>query len=449
MENPRYAGRPTNGKLEMPDPLKRRGFCPGVWAPMPSGDGLLVRVRAPRGRLNAQQIRGLSGAARRFGNGIVELTRRANLQLRGASEPTLPDLQAELLRLALASPTAAAERRPALSVCPFDGLDRRCPPLEPLAEALEALLAEPELTRNLSDKFALLLNGGSPLFDDLQFDVRIDATRGGWARLSVAGTALGACRSDDVAASVRALLVWLGATVPAHARMSQLLDARGSTALAGALQLEPARAPLEAPWAAEHLGFHIVPDTGGGYFGFELPFGSLEASDWDAVAELAERYGNGAVRLLPARALLLLGVRERSAAALAQHARSRRFGVERSPLRLVACSGAPACGSARGETRRFALELAALIPAAHLPHDEQLTLHVSGCEKGCAWSDRAAITVLHGEGGVRLGFDTSVAETARSAPLDPGAVRQRIAARFTRQRQQPLPALQHTGGLPA
>src|SRR4051812_19338334 len=196
-----------------PRRLMRRGFCPGVWAPMPSGDGLLVRVRAPRGRLNAQQIRGLSRAARRWGNGIVELTRRGNLQLRGASDTTLPDLQAELLRLTLASPTAAAERRPALSVCPFDGLDGRCPPLGALAQTLEALLAEPDLTRNLSDKFSLLLNGGSPLFDDLQFDVRIDASRSGWARLSVAGTALGACRNEDVAPSVRALLVWLGATV--------------------------------------------------------------------------------------------------------------------------------------------------------------------------------------------------------------------------------------------
>jgi precorrin-3B synthase len=435
-------GDPTNGKPEMTEPSLQRGVCPGVWAPMPSGDGLLVRVRAPRARLNAQQIRGLSSAARRFGNGIVELTRRGNLQLRGAADTTLPDLQAELLRLGLASLTAAAERRPSLSVCPFDGVDPRRPLLGPLAEALEALLAEPELTRHLSHKFSLLLSSGSTLFDELRFDLRVDASRAGRALLSVAGTALGTCGDEAVAGAVRTLLVWLGATVPAHARMSQLLDARGGAALAGALQLEPA--PCAARWAAEYLGFHSVdPEAvaaAEGYFGFELPFGALEASDWDHVAELAERYGTGEVRLLPARALLLPGVRESSAAALAQQARARRFGVERSPLRLVACSGAPACRSARGETRRFAIELASL-----LPENGALTLHVSGCEKSCAWSGAADITVLHGEAGARLGFDTSVAETARTAPLDGRALRQRVAARFAGRHTQAPEALRHTG----
>jgi sulfite reductase beta subunit-like hemoprotein len=127
-------------------------------------------------------------------------------------------------------------------------------------------------------------------------------------------------------------------------------------------------------------------------------------------------------------------VRESSAAGLAQQARARGFGVERNPLRLVACSGAPACASGQGETRRLASELAAVISAAPISAAADLTLHVSGCEKSCAWSGAAAITVLHGADGMRLGFWASVAETARSAPLDVNAVRQRIAARFAPER---------------
>jgi precorrin-3B synthase len=430
----------------------RRGFCPGVWAPMLTGDGLLVRVRAPRGRLKANQIRGLAAAARTFGNGLLELTRRANLQLRGASDATLPDLQAELLRLGLASATPAAERQPALSLCPLEGLDPRCPPLEPLAEALEALLAEPVLTRPLSEKFALLVSGGSSLFNELPFDLHIEASRArpGWALVSVAGSLLGTCRHAAAPQLVRSLLMWLGTSVTEHARMRQLLDARGSAALAAALAPELEPAPRAEPFTAEYLGFHAstTPAPRGSarsWFGLELPFGALEAGDWDFVAELAERFGSGEIRLLATRALLLPDVREADAPALGQLARARRLGVRHQPHapRLFACSGAPACGSAHGETRLLASELAALLE----PH-AGLTLHVSGCEKSCAWSGPADITLLHAPGGLRLGFSSSVAEIARSAPLSATAVREQIAARRAPQLATPSPRSLQNAGAP-
>ena len=431
----------------------RRGFCPGAWAPMASGDGLLVRVRAARGRLKLNQIRGLAATAQAHGNGLIELTRRANLQLRGVTPASLPDLQAELVRLQLAAATPAAERQPALSVCPLDGLDPRCPSLEPVAEAVESVLALPELTAPLSPKFSVLVSGGSSLFDELTFDLRLELHRArpDWLLLSVAGAALGACRTEHVASVVRTLMVWLGTSVPEHARMSQLLEARGAAALAAALAdldasaLDPAALlPRSAPgerWPASALGFQRGTRD---WFGFELPFGALEARDWLSVAELAERFGSGEIRLLPTRAVLLPDVRAADAGRLAEQARAQRFIVERPGLRLVACSGMPACRSAHGETRRLAAELAALLPVA-----DELTLHVSGCEKSCAWNGAAAITVLHGADGPRLGFGASVAETARSAALDADALRRRIAARFAPRRLHAPDAAQHPGGLPA
>jgi precorrin-3B synthase len=418
--------------------VMRRGFCPGVWAPMESGDGLLVRARARRGRLQAEQIRGLAHAARAFGNGIVELTRRANLQLRGVSPASLPDLQAELVRLQLASASLVEERRPALSVCPLAGLDPRCPPLEPMAEALESLLATPELSGALSEKFLLLVSGGSGLFDELELDVHVQLcpSRPDWARLSIADASggaleLGACRASDAARAVQTLLVLLGATVPEHARMRQLVAARGPSALRDALAplLHPLpgagaqRPSVQSPAAAaEVLGFRAGVRS---WFGLELPFGSLEAADWQLVAELAERFGSGEVRLLPGRALLLPGVRESDGPELAQLATARHFIVERPLpwLRLVACSGAPACRSAHAETRQLACDLADLVRTRLTGN---ATLHVSGCEKGCAWGGAADITLVHGADGCRIGFGASVAETARTAALGLDAIRERL-----------------------
>jgi precorrin-3B synthase len=81
-----------------------KGWCPGALRPMETGDGLLVRVRVPCGRLDAPTARALDDAARLHGNGTVELTRRANLQIRGVTRATLDGLLDRLDALALLEP---------------------------------------------------------------------------------------------------------------------------------------------------------------------------------------------------------------------------------------------------------------------------------------------------------------------------------------------------------
>ena len=63
-----------------------QGWCPGALRPMASGDGLVLRVRAPNGRLEPDQARRIAELARRHGNGLIDLTSRANLQLRGLDD---------------------------------------------------------------------------------------------------------------------------------------------------------------------------------------------------------------------------------------------------------------------------------------------------------------------------------------------------------------------------
>ncbi len=63
-----------------------KGWCPGAWRPMATGDGLLVRVRPPLGQLSREQTLALCDAAETFGSGLIELTSRANLQLRGVTD---------------------------------------------------------------------------------------------------------------------------------------------------------------------------------------------------------------------------------------------------------------------------------------------------------------------------------------------------------------------------
>ena len=67
-----------------------KGWCPGALRPMQSGDGLVVRIRPPMGRLTPQQAQAIAKAAETHGNGIIDLSARANLQLRGVTEASHP-----------------------------------------------------------------------------------------------------------------------------------------------------------------------------------------------------------------------------------------------------------------------------------------------------------------------------------------------------------------------
>src|ERR1700752_1000024 len=68
----------------------RRGVCPGLSRPLSTGDGLLVRI-LPIGTIALDAFAGLCAAARAHGNGIVEITARGSIQVRGLSAHSAPD----------------------------------------------------------------------------------------------------------------------------------------------------------------------------------------------------------------------------------------------------------------------------------------------------------------------------------------------------------------------
>src|ERR1700732_129561 len=67
----------------------RRGACPGLSAPMPTGDGLLVRLM-PAEPIPLDAFVGFCEAARQYGNGTIEISARGSLQVRGLTPRTAP-----------------------------------------------------------------------------------------------------------------------------------------------------------------------------------------------------------------------------------------------------------------------------------------------------------------------------------------------------------------------
>lgn len=321
-------------------PIDVKGWCPGALRPMESGDGLIVRVRPWCGALSIAQASGLADAAERFGNGHIDLTRRANLQLRGVSEGTLDGLQAALEALGLLDGSADAEAVRNVMVGPLAGAATRA-----LAKELtEAIVTDRRLWA-LPGKFGWLVDDAdSATILDRLSDIALCWMRGGIA--------------------VRRNGQWLGVTT-----RDKAVDAAVSLALGGA----PVLAALD-----------IVPVVRSRPLGIAAPFGRLEALQMRQLMDLAVAAGAHDVRLSPWRALHF-DVPVDGATAL-----GLIVDADNPLLRIEACPGAPACRSSTVDTRGIA-RLLATRPFAG-------TVHVSGCAKGCARSAPAELVLVGTDG---------------------------------------------------
>jgi precorrin-3B synthase len=146
--------------MSMAAAVEVKGWCPGVLRPMQSGDGLIARVRPWCGALGLDEARGLADAAQRFGNGHIDFTRRANLQIRGLSDASVHGLQDAMQRLGLVDRDAEVEAGRNIMVAPLAGLASDEVDVRPIARTLADFLAGDAALYALPSKFGFLVDGG-------------------------------------------------------------------------------------------------------------------------------------------------------------------------------------------------------------------------------------------------------------------------------------------------
>ncbi len=338
---------------------------------MATGDGWLLRVKPWRGRLAAGQARAVAAAARRWGNGRFNLTGRGNLQLRGFDRAGAAAFAEAMLLAGLASRDPGEERRRNLVLPPLDdGLDR------PTA-ALERVLADPALTE-LPGKVLVLLDRGDALAG-VAADLRVELGDDGQAQVRLDGAALG----------------WRGAAAAMPAVVGALLAAfvRSAPRPLHRLRDVPAgRLLAEAGLAAVVLPAAVIAEGPVGRHGdavwASLAFGQGEVGVIEGLAELAERHGDGVLRLSPWRSVALTGVGGAAEAVLAAAAGLGLIvAATDARLKVIACTGAPGCASASVDVQADAARVAA-------SGGWDGAFHLSGCAKGCAHPAPAAITLV-------------------------------------------------------
>lgn len=390
-----------------------KGWCPGVLRPMQSGDGLIARVRPWCGAFGLTQAEGLAAAAERFGNGHIDLTRRANLQIRGLDHTGLSGLQGVLERLGLVDRDPQAEAARNIMIAPLAGIDpAELFDVRPVARALENRLAVDATLHGLPSKFGFLVDGGGTVsIAGERADISLRAVGSAMALgLDTGnGTEWLGSTSRDVAAE--AALAAASAFIGISGGRGRLrnLGAEGLALLRDVVRrmLDPVVSELPIV-SRKSLG---VLDLGAKRIavGVAAPFGRLEADQLRRFVEMAGDAGVTDIRLSPWR-VLYVEARDVAAAhrlAEAAHGISLVVDPDDPILRIEACPGAPSCRSSSVDTRRDARRFAALAFEG--------TLHVSGCAKGCARSAPADLVLVGVQGGRQGRYDVIRNGTTRDA----------------------------------
>lgn len=328
--------------------------CPGVLRPHQAADGAMVRVRIPGGQTTGTAFARLGEIARTYGSGLLQLTSRGSVQLRGLP-PELPDEVAESVSEAGFLPAPEHERVRNIAASPLTGLDGGVADLRPMVRALDVALQSARDLAELPGRFLFVLDDGRGDVSDLALDLGFRAVSADQGWLLVGSGAAG--RPVATTAAVDQLI---------------LLARRFLTVHGGAWHVRDLPAPLTD-------GLEVAPGPSygglplgvvGPHASLAVPLGLLSPDQLDLVTAVA---GDGPLVVTPWRGIVLPGAADRlpelHAAGLVTDHRS-------SWTMLTACVGAPWCSSGRIDTRSLAHTMAGW------PGDLPRT-HLSGCERRC------------------------------------------------------------------
>jgi sulfite reductase beta subunit-like hemoprotein len=227
-----------------------------------------------------------------------------------------------------------------------------------------------------------------------------------------AGIAAPAAALEDLLAAVVQLLA-------GEARMKALLATRTFPSVRHALMLRPnivEDARTAAAVSARRAIGRLALRGGRHALGLHVPLGVLTPQRARAGADIAERCGEGMIRLTTNDGVVVTDIAD--ARFTEACARAAEAGLATDPddprTFLSACAGAPGCLRADLDTRADAARLgAALVPGGA----GRRTIHVSGCGRGCAWPRAADLLLLaDGRGGYDLHADADARRPSGAAP---------------------------------
>ncbi|MFP4221735.1 MAG: precorrin-3B synthase [Phormidium sp.] len=426
--------------------------CPGVFYGTPAQDGFLLRIRTPGGRLSLAQGRAIARWMEAWGSDRLQVTNRANLQLRSLSQAPTPEIFTELKRLGLAAPIPQVDQLRNIMASPTAGIDaHELLDTRPWVQALDKYIQQHRRLEALPAKFSIGVDGGaavaigtrSPLawehrYNEVQLSVVAadgsEADSSGWVHL-----AFGAGKKmhdtgclippNQVVAAVAALtqayLDYLSQAEPLpkpgrKRRMTHLLADWGlERYVQQATSYQPdafvggQQVSLSPSVGAAHLGVHGQRQPGLAYVGVDLPLGQLTLAQLQGVLAIVERFAPGPLRLTPWQSLIVANIAEDQVERVLEQLQGLGLSGQVPGLAIAACAGKPGCKSAATATQTDARRLLAELPqqmgqqmgeqmgqqigqqiGQQMGLETPVNIHLTACPKSCAQPGSAEITLL-------------------------------------------------------
>ena len=408
----------------------------GLFYVAPAQNSFMCRLRMPNGILSAHQMKGLADLADQWGGGFVDVTTRANLQIREIQPPAIVELLEGIQELGLTSRGSGADNIRNVTSSLTAGIDpQELIDTRPLGRELHHYILNHREMYGLPRKFNIAFDGGglTAVLEDTN-DIGFAAVavpagaavpEGIYFRMLLGGisghgdfardTGIVLKPEECLGAAIAVLRVFIAEgdrTDRKRARLKYVLDAWGHEKFLAAVETERGvpftRLPLDAcmPRGKQekhgHIGVHPQRQAGLSYLGVAVPVGRLSTAQMRGLADIAARYGSGTIRLTVWQNLILSDIPDAALEAAQAAIAALGLSVSASAIRgaLVACTGNTGCKFAATDTKGQALIL-----GGHLERtivlDQPVNIHLTGCPHSCAQHRIADIGLL----GVKVGDD--------------------------------------------
>ena len=394
----------------------------GVFARVRTPGRFMLRIRMPNGFATSEQLRAIAELSRRLGNGILDITTRQQIQLRGFALDAIPEIWERLRGVDLRSLQTGMDNVRNINGCPLAGLtDRELLDASPIVHELDRLIVgadgNPEFT-NLPRKFNVTITGclhncTHAESQDVALVPALAGERRGFnvlvgGKMGSGGftiaSPLDVFVSRQEAALVCAELIRIyrdhgPRNARGRCRMAFLIEEWGVPRLRQELvarlgrDLPSAGRDARSKSHADHVGY--TPQRGAGLVavGLCVPTGRVNPDQLDALANLADTYGTGHIRLTTGQNAILVNVSATRVSELAREPLLQQFSPAPPPLirGLVTCIGTDFCNLALIDTKGPALALAKTLEERLGSFAQRLTMHWSGCPAGCGNHQAAEI----------------------------------------------------------
>jgi ferredoxin-nitrite reductase len=405
--------------------------CPGLFYATPAQDGAIYRIRTPAGLLTSAQASVVAHFAEQMGDGYLQITNRANLQIRSVHMVAPPSLLSTFQDVGLAAARSGVDHLRNIMASPTTGIDPQALiDTRPLVTALDHTIVQHAEFAGLPAKFSVGFDGGEVVsVRHHPNDIWLVATANhqpsarehvpaSFRLLFNAGqgqeldTGL-LVRPEEcvplVVAIAQVYLTHVERSSPPAAgkkpRLRQVIAQQGIIWYVEQLRrLLPFTLPQQPVVVARsadvtphsrHLGAHPQRQHGLSYLGVVAPLGRLAIQQLRALADLSQVYGSGMLRLTPWQNVLIPDVPTERVPTL--HQAIEQLGMHDSATHpwsaLVACTGNRGCHASATDTTGHALNLANHL-AQHGRLDQPVNIHLSGCTKSCAQHHKSDIALV-------------------------------------------------------